>query len=172
MELKLRYYGDPILREKCTPVEVFDEQLAEQAEAMIETMYRERGIGLAAPQVGLTKQLIVAVRMKDPEDVDADPIALVNPVVVEKSRFTWDLEEGCLCLPGIAGKVERSEEAVVEYQDVEGNAQTLHAAGMFARVLLHEIDHLHGRLFIDYFSSAQKSLIKPELKKIVENYSA
>jgi peptide deformylase len=171
MELTLRYYGDPILREKCTSVDVFDDRLAEEAQAMIETMYREHGIGLAAPQVGMTKQLIVVVQMKDADDVNAEPLALVNPEVVEKSKTMWELEEGCLCLPGIAGKVERPEEAVVRYRDVEGNEHTLHAKGMFARVLLHEIDHLHGRLFIDYFSSAQKSLVKPELKRIVENYS-
>lgn len=171
MELKLRYYGDPILRRKCDPVEDFDEQLAELAQGMIDTMYRERGIGLAAPQVGRSIRLIVAVKMKDPDDVNADPLALVNPEVLGQSRSTWELEEGCLCLPGIVGRVERSEGVDIRYQDVDGNERTLHADGMFARVLLHEIDHLDGRLFIDYLSSAQKSLIKPELKRIVETYS-
>ncbi|MGD8412737.1 MAG: peptide deformylase [Candidatus Latescibacterota bacterium] len=166
MELELRYYGDPILREKCAPVDRFDQQLAEEAEAMVETMFRERGIGLAAPQVGMTKRLIVAVQMKDTEDVDAEPLALVNPRVLERSRSTWEYEEGCLSIPGVVGKVVRSEEAVVRYQDVEGNEHTIKAEGMFARVLLHEIDHLDGRLFVDYLSSAQKSLIKPELKRI------
>jgi peptide deformylase len=166
MKLELRYYGDPILREHCVPVEQFDQQLAEQAEAMVETMFRERGIGLAAPQVGMTKRLIIALQMKDSDDVDADPIALVNPKVLERSRSTWEFEEGCLSIPGVVGKVVRSEGAVIEYQDVEGNAHTIKAGGMFARILLHEIDHLDGRLFVDYLSSAQKSLIKPDLKRI------
>jgi len=166
MNLELRYYGDPILREKCTPVDQFDQRLAEEADAMVETMFRERGIGLAAPQVGMTKRLIVALQMKDAEDVNADPLALVNPVVLERSKSTWEFEEGCLSIPGVVGKVVRAEEAVVRYQDVRGNEHTIKAQGMFARVLLHEIDHLDGRLFVDYLSSAQKSLVKPELKRI------
>jgi peptide deformylase len=166
MKLELRYYGDPILREQCAPVEQFDQQLAELAEAMVETMFHERGIGLAGPQVGMTKRLIIALQMKDTDDDNADALALANPKVLERSRSTWEFEEGCLSIPGVLGKVVRSEEAVIAYQDVEGNEHTIKARGMFARVLLHEIDHLDGRLFVDFLSSAQKSLIKPELKRI------
>lgn len=147
-------------------MERFDAQLAEEAEAMVETMFREKGIGLAAPQVGMTKRLIVAVQMKDTDDVDADPLALVNPEVLERSRSTWEFEEGCLSIPGVVGRVVRSEAAVVRYQDLEGHEHTIEVSGMFARILLHEIDHLDGRLFVDYLSSAQKSLVKPELKRI------
>lgn len=171
MDLKLRYYGDPILREVCEPVTEFDGRLAEEARAMIETMHRENGIGLAAPQVGMTKRLIVALQMTDTEDVDAEAIALVNPEVVEWSKSTWEYEEGCLCVPGVVGKVVRPEETVVRYQDLEGGEHTVTAVGMFARILLHEIDHLNGRLFVDYLSSAQKSLVKPQLKKIAAEYS-
>jgi peptide deformylase len=171
MDLKLRYYGDPILREVCEPVTDFDDRLEDVARSMIDTMLRERGIGLAAPQVGMTKRLIVALQMKDPDDVDAEAMALVNPEVLERSKSTWEFEEGCLCIPGVVGKVVRPEEAVIRYQDLEGKQHTLKAGGMFARVLLHEIDHLDGRLFVDYFSSAQKSLIKPELKRIAAEYT-
>jgi len=171
MELKLRYYGDSILRETCAAVETFDAELAEVAQAMVDTMFRERGIGLAAPQVGMKKRLIVALEMKDVDDGDAEPLALVNPVVLYKSNSTWEYEEGCLSIPGVVGRVIRSEDAVVRYQDLEGNQQTIQANGMFARILLHEIDHLDGRLFVDYLSSAQKSLIKPELKKIATDYA-
>lgn len=172
MELKLRYYGDPILREVCEPVEVFDDSLREEAKAMIETMSRENGIGLAAPQVGMTKRLIIALQMKDTSDVEAEALALVNPEVLERSSSTWVYEEGCLSIPGVLGKVERSEDAVIRYQDLEGAEHTIDASGMFARILLHEIDHLDGRLFVDYLSSAQKSLIKPELKRIAADYLA
>lgn len=168
----MRYYGDPILRETAADVDVFDATLREEAEAMIETMKAERGIGLAAPQVGKSKRLIVALKMKDTEDTDTEAMALVNPEVVERSRSTWEFEEGCLCMPGIVGKVTRAEEITVRYQDLEGNPQTIKASGMFARILLHEIDHLHGRLFVDYLSDAQKSLIKPKLKAIAAEYSA
>jgi peptide deformylase len=171
MDLKLRYYGDPILREICEPVTEFDDHLAEEARAMVEAMHRERGIGLAAPQVGLTKRLIVALQMEDTDDVDAEATALVNPEVLERSKSTWEYEEGCLCVPGVVGRVVRPEEAVVRYQDLEGNEHTITARGMFARILLHEIDHLNGRLFVDYLSSAQKSLVKPQLKRIAAEYS-
>jgi peptide deformylase len=172
MELNLRYYGDSILRQDAADVEVFDDTLAEEAEAMIETMKREGGIGLAAPQVGLRKKLIVVLRMKDPEDVEAQPLALVNPVVVERSKETWEFDEGCLSIPGVLAKVTRAVEATVRYQDVDGNDHEVRASGMFARVLQHEIDHLYGRLCVDYLSSAQKSLIKTQLKTIAREYSA
>ena len=172
MELELRYYGDPILREKCASVDQFDERLAEEADAMVDTMFRERGIGLAAPQVGMTKRLLVALQMKDPEDVDAEPLVLVNPVVLSRSNATWEYEEGCLSIPGVVGRVERSKETVVRYQDVDGDEHTIQASGMFARILLHEIDHLDGRLFVDYLSSAQKSLIKGDLKRIATELAA
>lgn len=166
MKLTLRYYGDAILRGTCDPVEDFDTRLAEEAEAMVETMFRERGIGLAAPQVGLTRRIIVALQMKDVEDDEAAPLVLVNPEVLERSKETWEFEEGCLSIPGVVGRVIRSTEAVVRYQDLDGGEHTITATGMFARILQHEIDHLHGRLFVDYLSSAQKSLVKPELKRI------
>lgn len=172
MEMKLRYYGDPILRVVCDPVETFDDRLAAEASAMTETMYRERGIGLAAPQVGLNKRLIVAVEMKHLEDYDAAAVALVNPEIVERSRSTWEYEEGCLSIPGISAPVVRPEEIVVRYQDLQGETHTITAKGMFARELLHEIDHLNGRLFVDYLSAAKKSLIKPELKKIAAGDSS
>lgn len=166
MELTLRYYGDPILRERASEVTDFDDTLAEQATAMVETMYRERGIGLAGPQVGLDKRLIVALEMHDPDDDHARPVVLVNPVVLERSHETWLLEEGCLSIPGVNGEVQRSVRARVRYQSVDGAEHEVDAEGMFARVLLHEIDHLDGRLFIDYLSPAKKSLIKPRLKAI------
>lgn len=172
MELKLRLYSDPILREEAARVEVFDQTLAEEAQAMTETMIRERGIGLAAPQVGLSKKLIIVLQMKDPEDNEAAPLALVNPEIVERSRETWEFDEGCLSIPGVVGKVTRAERITVRYQDVEGNEKTITASGMFARIIQHENDHLHGRLFIDYLSSAQKSLIKTKLKSIAAEYSA
>jgi len=171
MELSLRYYGDPILRERAQPVEVFDDALREQAAAMIETMHRERGIGLAGPQVGYGGRLIIALQMKDIEDNDAAPVVMVNPEVLSRSKDTWDYEEGCLSIPGIAADVMRPERISVRYQDVDGSEHTVDAEGMYARVLLHEIDHLDGRLFIDYLSTAQRSLLKPRLKEIAERHS-
>jgi peptide deformylase len=91
---------------------------------------------------------------------------VVNPEILERSTETWVLEEGCLSIPGINGDVTRAERIRLRYRDVEGNAHEISAEGMFARILQHEIDHLNGRLFIDYLSPAKKSLIKPRLKAI------
>lgn len=168
MELRLRYYGDAILREQVPAVEEFDETLAEEAAAMVETMQRERGIGLAGPQVGLRKRLIVALMMKDIEDVDVEPLVLVNPEILDRSHDTWVLEEGCLSIPGVNGEVTRATTVSLRYRSVDGAEHELEAEGMFARILLHEIDHLNGRLFIDYLSPAKKSLIRPRLKAIAD----
>lgn len=168
MELNLRYYGDPILRRRMPEVEAFDAELREEAAEMIETMHRESGVGLAAPQVGLEKRLLIALEMRSPDDSDAPPIALVNPEILERSRETWIFEEGCLSIPGIRGDVTRPDRIEVRYKDVDGKEHTLVAEGMFARVLQHEIDHLDGRLFIDYLSPGEKTLLKPKLRKMAE----
>ena len=172
MELMLRYYGDSVLRERAVPVGHFDEELRQLADGLVETMRRERGIGLAGPQVGHSVRLIAALQMMSTEDETAEPIVLVNPEVVERSQETWVFEEGCLSLPGIVGEVTRAVKVKVRYQDLEGNEHVCDATGMFARILLHEIDHLDGRLFIDYFSPAKKSLLKPQLKEIAARRSA
>lgn len=171
MELTLRYYGDPILRRRASDVATFDAELRARADAMLETMRREEGVGLAAPQVGLDMQLLIALRMADPDDDNADPIALVNPEIVDRSREIWVYEEGCLSIPGIRGDVTRPERVTIRYRDLDGVPRTLEAEGMFARVLQHEIDHLDGRLFIDYLSTAEKTLLKPRLKKLAERLS-
>jgi peptide deformylase len=168
MELRLRYYGDPILRRRMPDVEAFDDSLREEAEAMIEAMVRESGVGLAAPQVGLEKRLLVALQMVDPDDNDAEPIVMVNPEVLSRSKESWVFEEGCLSIPGIRGDVGRPEQIEVRYRDLDGTEHVIAAEGMYARVLQHEIDHIDGRLFIDYLSLAQKALLKPRLKKLAE----
>lgn len=167
--LQMRYYGDDILRKVAEPVGEFNDELREFAQGMIETMRRERGIGLAAPQVGRSIRVIVALRMEGDDDTDAPAEVLVNPNVVFKSRETWSFEEGCLCIPGVSASVIRPVEVEVEYQDLQGRSQRVRSDKLFARILLHEIDHLNGVLFIDYLSGAQKSLIKPKLREISES---
>jgi peptide deformylase len=142
--------------------------LREEAEAMVATMARESGVGLAAPQVGIEKRLLVALRMRSPDDDEAAPIVMVNPEILSRSREMWIFEEGCLSIPGVRGDVTRSERVEVRYRDVGGEVHTLAAEGMFARVVQHEIDHLDGRLFIDYLSPGAKTLLKPKLKKMAE----
>ncbi len=166
--LDLRFYGDTILRKVAEPVVKFDRELREFAEAMVETMRRERGIGLAAPQVGESIRVIVALRIENGDDNEAAAEVLVNPKLVYSSKETWSHEEGCLCIPGVSAEVIRPVEVEVEYQDLDGKSQRVRTDKFFGRILLHEIDHLNGVLFIDYLSSAQKSLIKSKLKEISE----
>lgn len=165
-KLELRYYPDPILRATSDAISSFDDALRELAGAMAATMHREKGIGLAAPQIGLTKRLIVVLQMKTPEDTDAQPLVLVNPRVVSTGGELWSYEEGCLSIPGVTAAVLRPTQVGVEYQDLDGEIHKIVDENMLGRILLHEIDHLDGKLFIDCLSSAQKSLIKPELKDL------
>jgi peptide deformylase len=164
--LRLRYYGDPILRRRAGEVRVFDAKLRETADAMLDAMAREEGVGLAAPQVGLDLRLLVALAMREPGDEDAEPVVIVNPEILDRSRDTWVYEEGCLSIPGIRGDVTRPFKIRVRYRDLDGAQHTLETEGMFARILQHEIDHLDGKLFIDYLSPAEKALIKPRLRGI------
>jgi peptide deformylase len=168
--LKLRIYPDPVLRKPGEPIEAFDDELREFADGMVELMHAERGIGLAAPQAGVSTRLIVALQMDDPDDTRAEPLVLVNPRILEASGEIWSYEEGCLSIPGINAAVRRPFHVEVEYQDLEGNVLRVMADGMFSRILQHEIDHLDGRLFIDYLSSAQKSLIKSKLRELSEDH--
>ena len=169
MTLTVKICGDPVLRKIAAPIEEFDTELRDLAESMIETMKAESGIGLAAPQVNISKRMIVALQMQDVDDTGAPPLVLVNPEVMRVSNETWAYDEGCLSIPGITASVVRPREVDVSYQDLNGRHHTVSASGIFGRILLHEIDHLDGKLFIDYLSSAQKSLIKSKLKDLTQN---
>ena len=147
--LPLRVLGDPILREETKPVSEITPELRQLIEAMFETMYAARGIGLAAPQVGRTERLTVV-------DVDDEPMVLINPEILESSSATEKGEEGCLSIPDIYGDVERPKVVRVKAMDVDGNVFEREASGLLARCLQHEIDHLHGKLFIDYLSVLKK----------------
>lgn len=139
----IRKDEDPVLRKKSKVIEVFDEKLKTLAEDMIETMHDADGVGLAAPQIGLLKRLIV-VDLYDEEG----PKVFVNPVIESPEGCQIDVE-GCLSLPGQQGYVERPETLKLKYQDLDGVAHELVAEDFFARVLCHEVDHLEGVLYID-----------------------
>ncbi|MDW7662133.1 MAG: peptide deformylase [Bacillota bacterium] len=139
----IRIDDDPILRKKSKPVTVFDEKLKVLVDDMVETMHHADGVGLAAPQIGILKQVIVL----DLYD-DEGPMALINPKIVDKKGKQIE-EEGCLSLPGRHGMVERPYEVTVQYQDVTGDSYELTGEELLSRVLCHEIDHLNGILYID-----------------------
>ncbi len=164
--LKVRVYGDPVLRESADPVTEFDGRLEELTRSMIETMIREDGIGLAAPQVGVLERLLVIGIPGEKEDDPRRIFTFVNPEIVEESDEQVVMEEGCLSLPGINEEVERPVRVVVEYQDIEGTPQRLQADGILSRVVQHEIDHLDGVLIVDRITALKRSMLRGRLKEL------
>lgn len=163
---------DPILRKKSENLEKVDNELRLLLDDMLETMYTAPGIGLAAVQVGILKRLIVIDISKDKEK--KNPIFLINPEIIFKSKKTSIYEEGCLSLPGYFAEIERPEECHIKYIDYDGKKKEMKANGLLATCIQHEIDHLNGKLFIDYLSKLKKDMIikklvkhKKELNKIV-----
>jgi peptide deformylase len=163
--LGIRTYGSEVLRSESEPIEEFGEELSEFLLRMVETMLIEDGVGLAAPQVGVSKS--VAVINPEPEN-EKTLIKMVNPKIVAFSDETEILEEGCLSVPGIRGNVTRSTSVEVAYLDEKGLERRLQAEGLLARIIQHEIDHLHGVLFIDRLSIAKKMLIKSKLRSLID----
>ena len=139
--LPIKLVGEEVLRAKARDVEVFDASLARLFEDMLTTMYAAPGIGLAAPQVGISKRIIVL-------DVGDGPICMANPKMVEVNGEQVGLE-GCLSIPGIYGDVKRHDKIVVKGQDAQGRFFKVPADGLLSRCFQHEIDHLDGRLFTD-----------------------
>jgi peptide deformylase len=160
-------YPDPRLRLKSEPIREITAEVRRRARAMFPLMYEERGIGLAAPQIGWNVRLFVVNVTGRPED----ELVLVNPVCVEKKGGMWSFEEGCLSLPGIRGKVEREREVIFEGTDLDGEPVRLEARELPGRCLLHEYDHLDGVLFIDRLSPAKKQSIKRRLKELEEFFA-
>jgi peptide deformylase len=157
--LKVRKYGDPTLRRRAEPVGAITPEIRTIVAAMVDTMYDEVGIGLAAPQVGISLRLIV---VGDEETREAR--ALINPVITEQSGQAT-AEEGCLSIPGIFAPVTRSAWVRVEALDLGGQTVKMDARGLLARVLQHEIDHLDGVLFIDRLDPVTRDRIKRKIKK-------
>jgi peptide deformylase len=158
--VEIRLLGDPVLRQKAEGVEAFDDDLRQLVHDMFEVMYAEEGIGLAAPQVGVSKRFFVM----DVGEPGTRAQAIVNPVIVEQSGSERG-EEGCLSLPGLIGEVERAAKIVVEGHDPEGNPLRLEASDLVARCVQHEIDHLDGVLFIDRLSPIKRKLLLSKWKK-------
>lgn len=157
--LRIKKYGSPILREKSLPVKKVDEEIKELVQNMIETMYAESGVGLAAPQVGISKRVVVL----DTEEEGV--IVLINPVIVKKEGESNE-EEGCLSVPGISTPVRRFSKVTVEAMDLKGCKFQITQEGLLAIALQHEIDHLNGYLFIDRLTPARRLMLKEDLENI------
>lgn len=159
-KLKILEFPDPRLRTKATPVVAVDDQLQGLIDDLFETMYDAPGIGLAATQVDVHKRLLVA-------DISADknqPYVLINPEILEKDGVTVT-DEGCLSVPGYFEEVERAEHIKVRFLNREGDAVEMEAKGLLAVCIQHEIDHLDGKLFVDYLSEAKRTRIRKKLVK-------
>jgi peptide deformylase len=159
--------GDPILRAEAEHVTDFDDDLRSLVRDMFETMYHAEGIGLAAPQIGVSARVIVIDLRRDgePDDVP-DRLALVNPRVTWQSQDTHKQSEGCLSIPGLEEVVSRPAAVMVEGFDPSGARVAVPADDLFARALLHEIDHLDGILFLDRVSPLKRRMLLKKWKKL------
>ena len=154
--LDIKKFGDPVLRKRCEPVEKVTKEIKKLIVDMVQTMEKNNGVGLAAPQVGENKRIVVIKT-----DIEGQEFfELVNPKILKKSKETKKEEEGCLSFPKIFFKVERPKEIEVEGIDINGKKTKIKALGIMARVLCHEIDHLDGILFIDRLNFFQKIKFK------------
>ncbi|HEY9229701.1 MAG TPA: peptide deformylase [Gemmatimonadaceae bacterium] len=160
--LDIRVLGDPILREDTKPVVEITDELRVLAKNMFDTMYVAKGIGLAAPQIGRTERMAVV-------DVDENPLVIINPEVIYTEGKAKG-EEGCLSIPDVYGDVERPEIVRVRAIGLDGKEFEVDADGLFARCLQHEIDHLHGKLFIDYLSVLKRRSAMAKWAKEKEKY--
>jgi peptide deformylase len=165
----IRLFPDEVLRVRCAEVESFDDDLARLAADMVETMHAAPGIGLAAPQVGDERRVMV-VDLSVGEDPEALRI-FVNPRIVEQEGSVSDFE-GCLSIPNLSEKVERPERLRVEAQDLQGRPFTLEAEDWLARAICHETDHLDGVLFIDRLRGLRREKVRRQLRKMLEETPA
>jgi peptide deformylase len=163
---KVKVLGDPVLREEAEEVVAYDQDLRSLVRDMFETMYHEEGIGLAAPQIGVPRRVIVLDLRR--EDHDDEPIALVNPRLTWKSTETAKQTEGCLSIPGLEEIVERAAKVRIEARDPEGEPIEMEAVDLLARALQHEVDHLDGILFIDRVSALKRRMLLKKWKKLEE----
>jgi peptide deformylase len=162
-------WPDPVLKKSAEPITQFDADLRTLVADMFETMYSADGVGLAAPQVGLLKNLIVLdTRPRQPE---SKPVAMINPVILKKEGTTLYME-GCLSLPGEAEEVERAANIRVKFQDVDGTEREYDCDGLLAIAVQHETDHLHGLMVTDHISSLKRELIRKRMKRLKSDMAA
>ncbi len=162
MAYRLVYYGNDTLKKVAEKVQNIDQEIIDLIDSMYNIMYQEHGVGLAAPQVDVSRRILTI----DIEHEDGPSIALINPEIIAKSDTLVPYDEGCLSLPGISADIIRPAEITVKGVTPEGKEVRFDAGGLFARVLQHEIDHLDGIVFIDHIDEYLRKEYSAELKKI------
>lgn len=158
--LDILYFPDERLRRKAAPVEVVDEEIKQLVDDLFETMYEAPGIGLAAVQVNVYQRVFVVDISEDKQQ----PLALINPEIIRLEGIE-ETDEGCLSVPGVFEKVQRAEEITVKALNREGEPFEMDAHGLLAVCIQHEVDHLDGKLFIDYLSELKRQRIRKKLAK-------
>jgi len=156
--LEIKEYGEPVLREKAIPVKRITPEILNLIKGMAETMYTDSGVGLAAPQVGVSKRIILVDGEED------GLIVLINPMIIQSEGEVVE-EEGCLSVPGIYSKVKRSSKVTVKALNENGDSIEITKEGLTARALQHEIDHLDGILFVDRIGRMERQVLLNKLKK-------
>ncbi|HEX4591149.1 MAG TPA: peptide deformylase [Gemmataceae bacterium] len=167
---KIVYYPHPALRHPAKPLAAIDAEVRKSAGRMLELMYEHKGLGLAAPQVALPVQLLVMNFEGEPEKKDLEVVA-INPVVLDR-KGTQEGSEGCLSFPDLYQKVRRAKTVTVQFYDLSGNLCQMTCSELPARLWQHEIDHLHGRLFIDVMGPMGRLASKSMLKEFERDYRA
>jgi peptide deformylase len=165
MKKTILFHPDPRLKTTCAPVINITGDLRKMADDMLETMYDAPGIGLAAPQIGVLQRLIVMDCVKE-EDADPAPVIMFNPEITASSQESEIYEEGCLSIPDHYAEVTRPKEVEVKWIDIEGVEQRQGFDGLWSTCVQHEIDHLNGRLFIDYIGVMKRQLITRKMQKL------
>ena len=163
MVREILIWPDPKLREKCLAVEQVDDEVRRLVEDLFETMYASNGVGLAAPQVGVPKRVVVID--SSPRQEGASPLALINPVIT-RTEGERVYEEGCLSVPGESEEVVRADKVWVTALDRDGKQFSVEADGLLAIAIQHELDHLEGVLFVDHISTLKRELIKRRMKRV------
>ena len=162
--LQIRLYGDPVLRQKASPIGAITSAEKDLADSMLATLYAiPNGVGLAAPQIGVLKRLVVIDVNR--EDLDSKPLVLINPEIQSLEGEIVD-EEACLSIPDVTADVKRAEKVAVAALNLDGEPISIEGEGFFARVLLHEIDHLDGVLFIDHVGGLKRQLLRKKLRNL------
>ena len=164
---KLLYVPNPLLRQQCKKIDFVSDDHISIAKTMRKIMLKAPGVGLAANQIGILKQ-IVTISFIDQETKNEIQYNLYNPNIISFSDETTLMEEGCLSLPEQFAEVERPEKILIEYLDDESKLVKKEAVGVEARILQHEIDHLSGKLFVDYLSSLKKNIMIRKVKKYIK----
>lgn len=173
MELALTYYGNPVLRKKCLPVGKITDEIKKLVDDMVDTMEAHNGIGLAAPQVGISMRIFVTCVPVEDEDGEYEPGELrvfINPEILEVSEEISEISEGCLSIPTVRGFVERPYRVKVRATNLQGNLFTGEFVGLEAHCVLHENDHINGVLFIDRMRGKERKALDGALRKVKEKY--